>query len=862
MGAPYSVETVRFLERVFQDQRLFRPFRRRRYERGNVLAYDVRGVLPDGRGRIKLEIERFVGGGYAGQVYKTRLLEFEKTDGDIQGLEIGRTYALKILIPASGMSRRIRNAFYALGFQGPFSLQVTPAAGRSQALWQKFIRRAAEEEFGSPDCVVDILATLVDRDLGGCGELSEWVDGRTWRFEVDDDLDARRAWKPGRPDEGLGSPEYRAKRSFMDGLVKMMRRMGAVELARQYEWWSLKSQPNALKRISTDADPRGGLVAVDFRAGMALTPVTPQCPADVKLVVQGLARGRLVQFDKGDIAKLEKYVSERPAAFAGMEGGLADLEREDRVYRDSLIDVTYHHVRLFGRKLRHSIMNGFRESWRVRNMTDERTNARLEKSGLLSFIFLLWPGLALAAPLLFILDWPGAVWWKYPVWLVPLVLVPFLRRLWGRADLRRHYAKMAASPRYFLRASRARIAEALVRWHRAGRVSAERAAKIAAQPWRYYLHLPFSFLPVGLHRFLTDEAYFKERLFYIFIRPVRLYFRADEREKWLLDMIAQGERNHMLLPAEAGRIRAQIKEPFIQKYLKSLAVHVCTLPITQVVSVALAFIYVRTHPELSWQQASVAAGMILALFQVIPISPGSFTRGLYTTFLVLKERNFRDYKVAFGLSYFKYIGYLAFPIQMAYRYPDLARFMAGHWATGAVHIVPVFGEKGAWLEHFAFDLFYNFPLTVQRRMRLRAERRAGKKARARHALPVILAGGAVFGLLDYAFYRIRGVVPAFGDVWWLAVFVPLLAAAVVARGAGGMSVGKRVGWGVVMGIVLGILNVAVGMALSSVLAGGSLWAPFVSDLGKFALGSVWRAFLFALVSGLGGFIAETRKVRG
>jgi len=531
MAFPYSVDAVRALERLFQDQNVLRPFRRRRYEPGAVVEYDVRGVQPDGLGRIKLEIERFVGGGYAGQVYKTRLLEYETIDGDIHGLETGKSYALKILVPASALSRRIRNAFYALGFQGPFSLQVTPAAGRSQALWQKFIRRAAVEEFGSPDGVVDIFATLVDRDLGACGEISEWVDGRTWRFEVDDDLDARRAWKPGRPDEGLGSPEYRTKRSFMDGLVRMMRRMGAVELARQYEWWSLKSQPNALKRISTDADPESGLVAVDFRAGMALTPLTPQCPADVKLVFQGLARGQLVQFDKGDFSKLEKYVSERPAAFAGMEGALSDLEREDRAYRNSLIDITYHHLRLFGRKLRHSIMNAFRESWRIRNLADERTGAQLEKSGLLSLIFLLWPFLALAAPLLYIFAWPGSVWWKYPLWLVPLVLVPLLRRLWGRGDVRLHFAKMAASPAYFLRASRARIAEALIRWHRAGRVSAERALKIAAHPWRYYLHLPFSLLPAGLHRFLTDKAYFKERLFYIFIRPVRLYFRADEREK-------------------------------------------------------------------------------------------------------------------------------------------------------------------------------------------------------------------------------------------------------------------------------------------------------------------------------------------
>ena len=98
----------------------------------------------------------------------------------------------------------------------------------------------------------------------------------------------------------------------------------------------------------------------------------------------------------------------------------------------------------------------------------------------------------------------------------------------------------------------------------------------------------------------------------------------------------------MLTEEEATHITSQLQEPFIQKYLKSLAVHVCTAPVTQIVSVIVAIIYVRMHPELSWQEATVAAGLILGLFQVIPISPGSLARGLYVTFLVLRERNFKD----------------------------------------------------------------------------------------------------------------------------------------------------------------------------------------------------------------------------
>ena len=98
------------------------------------------------------------------------------------------------------------------------------------------------------------------------------------------------------------------------------------------------------------------------------------------------------------------------------------------------------------------------------------------------------------------------------------------------------------------------------------------------------------------------------------------------------------------------------------------------------------------NPEMSSKARGLAAAGILVAFQVTPVSPGSLVRGLYGLYLVIRERNFKDYNIAVFLGFFKYIGYLAFPIQMTQRYPALARFMAGHWATEAVHAVPVFGE--------------------------------------------------------------------------------------------------------------------------------------------------------------------------
>jgi hypothetical protein len=412
---------------------------------------------------------------------------------------------------------------------------------------------------------------------------------------------------------------------------------------------------------------------------------------------------------------------------------------------------------------------------------------------------------------------------------------------------------MLTSPRYFLRASRARIAEAQVRWVRAGRVSEARGLRIAGAPWRYYLHLPFSFLPAGLHRFLTDGAYFKRRLWFMFVRPIKLYFNTAEREKWLREMIDQGVQNRILGEPEAERIRGQLKEPFIQKYLKSLAVHVATLFISETVFLTIAVVYVLAHPDLSWQQATLRAGLIIGALNLLPISPGSLVRGFYVVGLMIKDRNFRDYNIAFGVSFLKIIGYLAFPIQMAYRYPDLARFMAGHWATEAVHKVPVFGEKGAWLEHFAFDAFYNLPLTIQRRVRLRAEKRKGLAPRYLQAPAWALAGTALLAGIDYAWYTAHGSPPVLKNVWWIVPLVPAIIASLVSSGAGGMAFGRRLLLGTASGATAGLLYALVNTGLPALLGAGPDPAGLAARcFGYFSLAAV--------TASLGALAAEIRRL--
>jgi hypothetical protein len=604
----------------------------------------------------------------------------------------------------------------------------------------------------------------------------------------------------------------------MADFVKLLHDMGGHELARQYEWWTCKSQPNALKREGTDDDTAGGLVAVDFRAGLALLPFLPMSPGDFKLIAKGLARGSLVQFDRGNIAKLEAFVRAHGDEFADMAQMLEELKTAEQVYRNSIPDIAHNHFRLFcSRGLWSTMLDSAVTGWNVRNLVDERSERKLRQSTGLTILF-------------------------FVIGLIPF-LGRLIRRFWGRDDWREHYTSMLTSWAYLLRAVSARLAEKVIVWHRAGRLDETRAMKVADSFWRFLCHLPLSILPAGLHRFLADSEFRRDKLAYIFVRPVKLYFNAELREQWLRDMVNDGKKKHILTDQDAEMILSQLHEPYIQRYLVSLVVHLLTLPITQIVSVTVAWIFYQKTGSKLW------AGGILLLFQIMPISPGSICRGIWAVGLAIYDRDFKNYNIAVFLSFFKYIGYLAFPIQMTYHYPALARFMSAHWATGAVHLIPVFGERGALLEHGIFCLFYNKPLTIRRRMRRRAEIRSVMKPRYWHIGLCALAAAGIFGLADFAYVSNMSVLPRLKQLWWLAGLLPLICGVVVTLGCRGAILWRRIVAATVCGAAAGLLYTAVSAAigLSSGIAVGHLPGD-----------CAWRVFIFPIFSTIGAIVTELK----
>ena len=824
MKNEYSVDICKKLETTFNDAALYRPMRVARYDPGKELVYNMTAVAGKANGEVHLVVDSFVGGGFAGQVYRVKVIDIQTRDGHLGGLRVGGFYAMKILVPPSNLSRIFRNTLYWIGFQGPFQIQVNPSAARAGALWQKFIRRGASIRFGSDNAVVDIHTTFVDATMGSCGELSEWIDGRTWRLEVDDRLDALKKWRKGKTvaTAKLGSPEYRAKFEFMQNFVALLHDMGGHEFARQYEWTTCKSQPNCLKRQESESDPSEGLTAVDFRAGLTLLPFLPMSPGDFKLIFSGLKRGSLVQFDRGSLNKLEQFVNNHSDAFADMREMLEELRTAESAYRHSVPDITHHHIRLlYSRKLWSTIVKSTINGWKIRNVIDDHWAKKLERSMTLFLLF----GL---------------------VGLIPFAGTPVQRSM-GQKDWRQHYKKMLTHWPYLKRAFKGRIVEKILVWYRSGRLDAGEVLNITESFPPLMTHWMLSPLPVGVHRFMTDWTYARERLVYIFIRPVRLYFNALQREQWLREMVAEGQSKRILSDDDANTILSQINEPFIQKYLKSLAVHVCTLPVTQVVSVLTAILYVVLHPEMPRAQAWGIGLGIIALFQVVPVSPGSLVRGLYVVYLVLKERNFKDYNIAVFLGFFKYIGYLAFPIQMTYRYPVLARFMASHWANESVHIVPVFGESGALLEHWVFRLFYNWPLTIRRRIKKRMKSRTSLPKRYWHIALCAFLGTVIFGISDAAHLMNSGMLPGLKTLWWLYVCVPLICGAIVTLGYGGAKMSERIIGAAVCGVCIALLPAVVSVTLihdTGILAGDVI------------IHCVWRLFIFSIASSVGAVITE------
>jgi hypothetical protein len=107
MAVKYCSETVTGLQQEIQKLELHRPLRVGRFEPGTTLSYDVTAVGSPAKAHVTLQVKRFVGGGFAGQVYQVEILTVKGQA--IEGLEVGAIRAMKILISTPGESHSVQS---------------------------------------------------------------------------------------------------------------------------------------------------------------------------------------------------------------------------------------------------------------------------------------------------------------------------------------------------------------------------------------------------------------------------------------------------------------------------------------------------------------------------------------------------------------------------------------------------------------------------------------------------------------------------------------------------------------------------------------------------------------------------------
>ncbi len=192
------------------------------------------------------------------------------------------------------------------------------------------------------------------------------------------------------------------------------------------------------------------------------------------------------------------------------------------------------------------------------------------------------------------------------------------------------------------------------------------------------------------------------------------------RSVWLVEQVDTGLEESRISEEEAMRIRSQVNDPDVQLYLQCFFVHICTLPITTITVICFSVIYSLVH-GLDMMDTLRLIIAWSALFAVLPISPGSISRGLYVVWVAWRRKLAARLRIALALSFWRYVGFFSFPLQMVQAFPALSRFAASLWVARLIRLIPHYGKTGGLLEHRIFDLLFNLPLTIGR---LRRERTA------------------------------------------------------------------------------------------------------------------------------------------
>ncbi|MFZ0547756.1 MAG: hypothetical protein WAM60_20075, partial [Candidatus Promineifilaceae bacterium] len=519
----YNQPHQQFIAQIRNSGVLIKP-PRRLYYAGEKITAVVNSL--DGRSPQEtcFTIAHSPGSGFAGQVYCAQ------PEG---GTDL---VAIKVLRPASIWKERFRDALFRLSFQAAFAPRLTEEAVRAGLIWQTLLRIGAGIEWGTPTAVVQPLGYYWDEELRSFAEIHQWIDGRSSRYSADEQLVGRLF------DHAATMPngEMSRQRHFMSRMTRLCYQMGAVGLARQYEWYTFVSQANVL-HCQTLEPGQSEFVAVDFRPGLAVPFFLPLSPHHLHIIIQGLRRGILRHFDEVDMARLDRYTADHAGQFEPVQTLIEQLQEDEARYRDGLPDLWQHPTHLRERRVKTAVIATWHQSGLI---ADDQLPQLTERTTLFYLYFLL--------------D-------HMPV------LGHFLLRLWGNHRYRQHWQRMIRERDYRKEVTAVIRDRDLVEWLQTGRVTTAVIPKLARSMPRYWRDkLILSWLPAPIQRLLTSRAALLEWLYSRLLFPLRLLFQPEQRQKWLHHIISVQVKNGVVSRSDETRFREQIYEPLMHGYLRDL----------------------------------------------------------------------------------------------------------------------------------------------------------------------------------------------------------------------------------------------------------------------------------------------------
>ncbi|MDO8589080.1 MAG: hypothetical protein Q7T82_18790 [Armatimonadota bacterium] len=725
------------------------------YDPGDTVAAritDIDGSHHD----AEFEIERYCGGGFAGQVYRARCVQCD--DG---WLAPGEVFALKFFSPRSGMRRRFRDFLYLLAFQSPFPHQFNEAAVRTGLYLTRLLRWASRVEFGSDAPINDCLGAFWDEHIGSFAEIDEWVEGRVTDPDVDSEILIRRsrnkriskAMSEGessvyrerhseRSEEsafsgahGIGpllepNTEIAHKKKFMAALVRLCGELGIDDLARQVYWWTGMSQANVLTRNS--GSEQREFVWVDRRPGL---PGFLLSIGDFPLLLKAIRRGSIPPFDRINFKKLRMW-AKAPDREA-WESTVDELKAEDDLYRSQQIDLIGNNVRLLtSKRLRSSIADSIINYWRLAGRVDDKTAGKLRGVRML-------PHLLLSC--------------------IPLIGAR-LQKLFGNADYRAHVKRFLVDGRYRWEYYDRRRKVDLSMWLRDGRVSEKRAERVLDSLPAYFRDRVCSFWVIGFpffvalpkilslsswpvwawlviyvaaaslvtlpptwQMFFTDLRHALGTLGRGFGHAAGYVFNVAHRRKvnvdWVHERTKEDIRHGYLSEVESETFRAIAGSDSMQQYVTGIMVTLALQPASEIVLLSLAAVlgahWLRDVTSFHalwrvlWQQMGHLgwwALPIVALF--CAISPAGILRFTYCLVQWLRNRHV-PYGTATSLALWRAIGDLAFMVQIARTHPQFSRYLLTSSICRLSGVVPVFGERGGLLNIWAATVFLSWPASFK-----------------------------------------------------------------------------------------------------------------------------------------------------